>query len=291
METENVEQRLRDDDIKAMFARRAARSDPGDLYEEVRRTAIATRQHTAWRTRLGWPVQRSLVLGVVLTAMLAVAMTGLLLVGAGVIRLAREPEPVRVQPTGVATSFAVPFEYAVPHDSRLTPARGLRGPELIAWVDGAETVHPLDESGGPVYGGQNDASGITRGVIVGLAEPAWSHEGTLRFDYRDSPREFLEDLRKRALVRFDGIATGELDGRPALTVRLPATSNDIHPGDTSGGLAGSFVTLGQPSRFTLLEVEGRMVFVMTWARTDEELDEWLPLADEFVRSIHFVESS
>ncbi len=43
-----------------------------------------------------------------------------------------------------------------------------------------------------------------------------------------------------------------------------------------------------PSRLIVSEVDGSTIFIVIWARTAQELEAWLPIADEFVESIHFV---
>ena len=80
-----------------------------------------------------------------------------------------------------------------------------------------------------------------------------------------------------------------LDGRPALTVMLPGTGgSDIHVTGRTLGLGGPYVQVTMPSRLIVSEVDGTRSSSSIWARTAQELDKWLPVADEFVRSIHFV---
>jgi hypothetical protein len=80
-----------------------------------------------------------------------------------------------------------------------------------------------------------------------------------------------------------------LDGWPALTVMLPGHGgSDIHVTGRMLGLSGTYAQVTMPSRLIVSEVDGSTIFVLIWARTAEGLDEWLPVADEFVASIHFV---
>ena len=57
---------------------------------------------------------------------------------------------------------------------------------------------------------------------------------------------------------------------------------------TPGGLSRPYVGVTWPGRLTVTEVEGTTIFIFVWARTQQELDAWLPVADGFVGSIHFV---
>jgi hypothetical protein len=87
----------------------------------------------------------------------------------------------------------------------------------------------------------------------------------------------------------DAIEETSVDGRPALIATLPGHSgSDIHVDGQMRGLGGTYVMVNMPSRLMVSEVDGETVFILIWARTDQELERWLPVADEFVASIHFV---
>ena len=80
-----------------------------------------------------------------------------------------------------------------------------------------------------------------------------------------------------------------LDGRSALTTQLPGIGgSDIHVTGRMQGLAGTFALVTMPSRLIVTEIDGATVFVLIWARTSDDLDKWLPTADAFVQSIHFL---
>jgi hypothetical protein len=52
---------------------------------------------------------------------------------------------------------------------------------------------------------------------------------------------------------------------------------------------GDWLLLGFPYRLTMADVDGVPILVQIWARTDEDLAAWMPVATEFVDSIDFVE--
>jgi hypothetical protein len=42
-------------------------------------------------------------------------------------------------------------------------------------------------------------------------------------------------------------------------------------------------------RLTLVDVDGSTMIIVAWARTADELADWIPTADAFIDSIHFID--
>ncbi len=112
---------LMDAAITAMLDRRAGRGTSAGLRTQLLNTTVSVPQARARRLRqplaVRWGLARVLVL-----ALATATIVGLGLLGAGVLQRARPA------PTGSATDFVRPFEYAMPVDSamRMTEARATR---------------------------------------------------------------------------------------------------------------------------------------------------------------------
>ena len=258
--------------------------------------ALATARHTDQRRpRLpildsrAWPAGRQIsnsslpispgFTRVLLLALLATLLVGLAAVGAALLR--EDPTPKDLQ-----SRFFHHFEYRFPADSAMHVS-GFSFPELIAWAGGPDTWDgaTLDTEGDS----NQPQPRQVRGIVIGRGGEAWSHGNGGRFMLRTAPADFLADLRDTGNVPMGPIERTTLDGRAALTVMLPGTGGtDIHVTGRMQGLFGTYVRVTMPSRLLVSEVDGTTVFIYTWARTARELDRWLPVADEFVASIHFL---
>lgn len=266
--------------IMSMFATRARRADGGDL-----RGAILTATAAMPQVRTGALHLPQLIpsrLARVLTlALLAAALGALALIGSGAFRRDLAPKETAIW-------FVRPFEYSIPATSALRPAPDGPHSYINAWVQGPD-VAPVPSST-PLYGGQDPESGILRGIIVASGELAWSHSEAGRFYLRTAPAEFIADLRDVAGVSMGPVEQTTLDGRPALTTVLPGLGGtDIHVLTPITGLVGGgYVYVNMPGRLVVSEIDDTTVFILTWARTSDDLARWLPVADEFVASIHFL---
>jgi hypothetical protein len=264
-----------------MFDRRARRADGSDLLESILTATLALEQRRTWGARLR-AIARPARARVLILVLIAVMLAGAALVATGALRVHRAP-------TSTTTYFAPRFEYAIPIESRLRPAPGGPLSQTIAWIDGPE-VHPSGYADLP-YGGQATESGDVRGIEVAATSTPWSHSSAGRFLLRTAPAEFLEDLQTTGGVPMEPVTQTTLDGRPALTAALlPVAINDIHVWGSITGLSGTagFVPLYTPARLTVADIDGTTVFVLVWARTAKDLDAWLPTANQFVASIHFL---
>jgi hypothetical protein len=241
--------------------------------------------------RRSWPPHRA-GMGVVLSALrsnqarvllLALIATALVALGLAAIGALRPPTS-----TAIDNTFVQPFEYSIPADSSIRPS-GRHVREMVAWVDGPDvSPSPTPED---VLPGMEPTPWSARGIIVGYGSEAWSHGPEGRFMLRTTPAEFLADLRDIAGTPMGPIVETTLDGRPALTTTLPGTGgSDIHVSGRMLGLAGGapYALVTMPSRLIITEIDGTTVFVLIWARTGADLTAWLPAADAFVRSIHFL---
>lgn len=285
--------------IKAMFDQRARRADAADLRRQILAVTDLERQDRNWSFWLPLRAPQGMLRGLVL-ALIAAAIVATTFVGVAALRTAPLPPPPTlpaatpaVTPTatprvatGVATDFIRPFKYSsLPSGTmRLTAIQR----EIVTWISGADIPARTDLREPPPEG--TPAPGWAGGVVVGSAETAWSHGGKSgRFMLRTAPAEFLADLRDTAGVSMSDMVSTTLDDRPALSVDLPGTGGtDIHVNGPIDGLSRDYVMVNVPARLIVADIDGATVFVLIWGFTKSELDTWLPIADEFVKSIHFI---
>ena len=199
--------------------------------------------------------------------------------------------------TATATAqFVVPFDVTIPAGSALRPASGEAAPEIVAWIEGPDRPLGRRPDGSETdyrYGGQIEDSGNSRGVVVASADTAWAHGcgGVVRFGVRAEPTGFLADLRGSGMGTEIGTSS-TLDGRPAQTGKIRTLSHcggdHVHVNGPMAGLGGGdYVFVIEPARITVAEIDGHTVFVVVWARTQDDLDAFLPTALEFIDSIRF----
>ena len=251
-----------------------------------RRPVVGALDRLAWPARLHLAgatasIRRSAMGRALLLVLLVLALMALGLAGAGALR--GDPPP---KSTATA-AFIRPFEYEIAPDSLIRQTADLGS--LVAWVEGPDAAPDPSEVVNP---GRQPATANVHGIIVGSGEEAWSHGSKGRFMLRTPPAEFLADLRDIAHVPMGAIAETTLDGRPAVTTRLPGNGgSDIHVNGHMQGLSGTFAIVTIPSRLIVGEIDGTTVFILIWARTSADLETWMPEADAFVRSIHFLPTS
>lgn len=177
----------------------------------------------------------------------------------------------------IVRDLRVPFEYRLPAE-----IDSQHFGSMIEWVGPTGRYQP--EAAEPPY-----TNGVTRGIIAANADTPWSH-ATGRVRLRTDPAGLLEDLRSRTGLPLPAIAT-TVDGRPALTASSDQPGgNDLHFSERMEGLSGEdYVWFKFPMRLTLVDVDGTTMLFMAWARTPADLADWLPTADGFLDSIHFLD--
>jgi hypothetical protein len=205
-----------------------------------------------------------------------------------------EPSAAPASHLSQVTSFARPFEYALPDSGTLQTT--VSDPKIVALVDRHGTPP------GAVPGAEE------RGVTILVIDSPFIHgcpgqPGRRRI--RNTPAEFLEDLRVRNGNALSPPDATLLDGRPALVTTpsqepppaepAPAASfvdcppeiggSDLHFDDEVGEGA---VQLFVPSRLIVARIDGLTLLVEIWAQSQVEFDAWLPTAMELVDSIHFL---
>jgi hypothetical protein len=276
-------------EIAMLFQRRAARADESGLAASIVAAVSDARQAGAWRTLLGEPFVSlpplvrigALVMAAVLAITVAFAAVG---TGRPPRDVTRPTDVIRPPsgPTGTIDYLIRRFEYTVPGDTKL-PGPARFGSTIVEWTSGSaprvdpETVAP-------------NAVGVQRGIVIASADTPWSHGPAGRTRLRGAPADLLTDLQEIAFVPLGTISETMLDGRPALVVAvIPPGANDLHFSAQMTGLTGEdFVSLSIPSRLTVADIDGATMLIDVWARTPDDLMRWLPTADEFIRSIHFL---
>jgi hypothetical protein len=292
---------MTDNDIRAVFERRAARADEQDLRESILRVTVSSPRRARWGTRvrpmLDWrTVPRLLSLAIVGAALITLGVFA-----AGGIRPApdathapsptgRTPAPTDPRPSAgaatptvtaaaaraVAAEFEQPFEFLLPPSLELS-ARSVRVFRFSAEEQGRES---------------------SRGIDVLWADDPVVHPcppggQSSRVSIRSEPAGLLDDLGTIAGFEIGPTEPATLDGFPALAaaLALPPTrcenAKDIHVGPAGVG-PNTFVPLGLPARLIVAEVAGATIIVHVWAAREADLADWLPVAMEFVDSIEFV---
>jgi hypothetical protein len=266
--------------IASMFEQRARRADANDLRGPILTATLSLEQHATWQARLRTIARPGRARGPVLV-FIALMLAALAIVASGALRS-------DLPPKSTTTGFVPRFEYIIPIGSDLRPSAGGPTSQVIAWIAGPE---PRSTTSDPrLYGDQQPETGSLRGIIVAAGKNPWSHSASGRFLLRTTPAGFLDDLRTTGEVPMGEVAETTLDGRPAMTARLAASvSNDIHVTGSTIGLTGGagYVLLNGPAHITVAEVDGWTLFILAWARSDEDLDAWMPTADAFISSMHF----
>ena len=269
-----------------MFDQRSRRGDSSGLRDLILATTTTMAQERRWSPHESDRPPQAIAYAFI-AALLALAVVALALLGSGAFR--QDPGP-----KATTEWFERPFEYAIPAGSAMRPAADGPHRAVIAWVEGPDvspgpSPDPLEGQTLTDYGEQRPASGKVRGIIIGSGERAWSHAAS-RFFLNPAPAAFIADLRDRSGVAMGPIVETSLDGRPALTTVLAGTANnDIHVDSPITGFAsGPFVLVNDPARLIVTEVDGETIFILIWARTPADLEAWMPVADQFIRSIHFL---
>jgi hypothetical protein len=173
----------------------------------------------------------------------------------------------------------VPFEYRLPEG-----IESHHFGSMIEWV-GQGALSPPDAAEPPY------ALNVTRGIVAANADTAWSH-GNGRVRLRTDPAGLLEDIRGRTGLPLPAVET-TVDGHPALTASSDAPgNNDLHFSERMEGLSGEdYIWFKFPMRLTLVDVDGTTMLFVAWARTPADLADWLPTADAFLASIHFLDQA
>jgi hypothetical protein len=272
--------------LRQFFVEEAAGAAPPDLLaRSLARTATA-RRRPGWYARIrevgmarpvavGLPSVRVAyvlaILGLILAGLLAAVASG-----------AFRPAPA---PILKADGFVRSFDYVIPATSGLEI--GHSSPAMYAFTEGPGDEHGRDASGQRVPG--------ARGVTIAAVHQAVTHPCPLggpssRIPVREEPRELLDDLRTIAGIGLGEAAEVTFDGRPALAVTVDPSLGRCAFGDVhvmGGGLGSLYVDLSVPSRLILADVDGRTIALQAWAQTQDDLDAWLPIATEFLDSVHF----
>jgi hypothetical protein len=183
----------------------------------------------------------------------------------------------------VSAAFARPFEYSIP--DAMTPGPRYEDQDVLALAEGPSFP----------FGWAQDEAGESgaRGVIVVEATDVVTHpchmpSADSRVDIADGPAAFLDDMHAIAGLNLEDEVATTFDGRPAvsaISLGSDCGTADIHLAHSSM----AWVRLDIPSRLIVTEVAGSTVLVQAWAGTPEGLESWLPIAQEFIDSIHFVD--
>jgi hypothetical protein len=272
---------VNDDDIRAVFLRRAARAREEDLLRSIFSATSATPQQRRWWRAFDWSaVGRTLALAIV-----GALLIGLALFAGGnnnpLPQTTESPQASAASPPATASSppaasaspsgaprprrasvFRLPFEYVIPVGTELE--RYMPDAFAFRFGEGAPWV---------TVGWATDA------VLHGC--PAGSG-GSLS----DEPGAFLSELDS-AGVDLGPAQPTTLGGHPALAADVEGVRCDFADMHLRGGLGDGELTFDRPSRLIVASVGGELIVVQVAAETEESLAASLPIADELINSIEF----
>lgn len=202
------------------------------------------------------------------------------------------PDPSLVPASIQVELFVAPFSYRMPPPTHLTVvADAYDGYALVDDLRPVPTAQPDDGGTGLVAYGRIQ-SAANHGLVVFDGDGAYVHPcpmtngGRSRVPVGGTPETFLDGLDVLGGMPTVSVTTAELDGHPGLVatfdpVRRCETA-DIHLG------ALDFILLGLPSELTVVDLDGRTIGILTWASTEEALQDWLPTARSIIDSIEFL---
>ena len=250
----------------------------------------------AFGLRRGQPSPVAARLGFVLaTVLLVVALIGTaLIVGGQLVERGPSPIPSLTDGDPWMDFFPAPFDYHLPRDGSLSRVPTASALTMVGFVEGSTTVPPdwpfFDY--GSRYQGPD---GAPRGIVVVPVSDAMTHScppgppAPARPELGDSPAEILEGLRTTAGAGIASDPSVVIDGRLALVATVMPTEH-LCEGPTATDIHTTFsdyVSLGHPSRLIVLQVDDETILIDIWARSDEDLADWMPSAMQFVETIHF----
>jgi len=281
---------LADEDISAMFHRRARRRLPASLADDIVRATIAVPQRgrrVDGIRRLYSGPTRLLAVALLAVATAAVAVT------AGNSWLSRTPAPTAA-PTPITTSDETPGQTPAP-TLALVDVKGFGHPMTIRL--------PADEHGVLVGAGRYHIGTTMAGDegpkptghaidIVALKEIYVHACSGGRKPVRTDPAGFLADLhdvggltmtneRAVTISGYAGIAA-EINHSGSRCDSDLAPTSDFHL--SSGGLS-AWVPLNRAGRLILIDAGGETIAIVIWAQGQDELDRWLPTAQAIVDSL------
>jgi len=200
-----------------------------------------------------------------------------------------EPAPPNPLQTFATTDFEVPFEFTIPTNY---PQWRTDTPELYAFVDSRPG---LAGSGG--YGSLQASA--PRGIAVMAIDKLWvpvcRGSGPSRVQIPSTATDIFKDLGDVSGLAFGPFSHFQVDGRFARSTMVQTKASSCTPEfkfeERTSGLGRDYVATSLPSQFLLVEGADGAVLIDIWAQSDAELEVWLPIATEFVESIHFQEPS
>ena len=290
--------------LAGWFLETAPVTVPAEVHADVIARARTSRQRVRWIAVLGdalsrpaaRPAMQVASIGVTVIAILAATLViaGLPAAMPPVSSPSVTPSPSSApseapHASSIVSRFVPSFTYTIPDGSDLIGIGGVPG--AVAWVVGPNH-QPTNPSALPGFGGQDPESGNVHGIMVANVSGAWGHGPDGRVRLRADPAGFLADM-DALLTGFDlePVTAATLDGRPALSARtVPGTGAgyDLHVNGPITGLSGPGILLAGPYRITVADIDGVTVFVQVWADSEDDLATWLPVAQRFVDSMHFV---
>ncbi|HJT63546.1 MAG TPA: hypothetical protein VJ839_02115 [Candidatus Limnocylindria bacterium] len=259
---------LTDERLAQVLRSRTAEPDP-EMLSKIVREAERTKQASLWWV-LGLRAPMLSTLGVAAVAVAVIAVIAMYLAAIGAVNRVGGPTPT----PETTLLFQTPFEYTLRDDGdlRISELGEIESP-----------VENLDSLAVVFTAGTGDGD---RGVTV--AQPAGSTFPWCFGDQLLGADATVEDVLADSWLGLQPLgeptASTEktIDGRAAVTIWSPSgRCPSQHPWERES-------ISPEPGYLTFLDVDGVVVVVSVWGHTDAVLADWLPEANGFVQTIHFL---
>lgn len=179
-------------------------------------------------------------------------------------------------PLQTADTFERPFTYAT------DPASGIERDEVTPRFVQFATRDPADPT-------RFNRIVAIRVVDLVRVDPCRSnHGGTTSIT---APQQFLDYLRSIPGLSVSGASAATVDGRSALQVDVTTASKPTCSSVYIWPSEGAFTDTAAARRIYLLDVDGATILVAVAVAEPSDLDAWLPTADQFIATLHFLPTS
>jgi hypothetical protein len=178
-------------------------------------------------------------------------------------------------PAQSASTFARPFTYAI------DPASGIVQGDLSAELHQFGVRDPVDPA-------RFNRIVAVRLVDVVRLEPCRS--SATQMIPLAGPQAFVEYLGSISGLIVGPTADATVDGRPALEVEVTNRADASCPSVSIWPGESPFSGTAAARRIQVLEVDGAIVLVVAAVEEESDLAAWLPTAEQFIATLHFIAS-
>jgi len=199
-------------------------------------------------------------------------------------------------PKATTTKFAQPFRYSIPEALSSSPTYEDSEVFTLLVGDQAATEESPRLFGGVQASAMENGEGGVRGILIADVTDAAVSTCSLENPRRaygssgSGPNAFLDSLQEIGGLRLEDRTATSFGGRPAIAASIVwsrCSRTEIIIGRRP--IWEAFAPVDIPSRLIVAAVGDRTVVAQIWAGTQIDLEEWLPVAQELIDSVEFLE--